>query len=87
MQIMPKTALGTFGVEPQRLWDPTTNIYVGTAYLRKLANRFNGQIPVVLAAYNAGPTRVARGGRLPAETYAYIHCVRHWHGFYRIRYR
>ena len=75
MQLMPATAIGTFGVHPDRLFTPAVNIDTGTAYLRLLANRYRGQTNKVLGAYNAGPSRVDSGKRLPQETIAYIRCV------------
>jgi hypothetical protein len=42
----------------------------GTAYLRWLHQRYG--FPKMFAAYNAGPGRVEQGGRLPAETRAYV---------------
>ena len=82
MQILPQTAQDTFGVRPEYLWDPAINISVGTAYLRLLANRYKGNTLNVIAAYNAGPTRIDRRRKLPRETRGYIHCVRRWHPVY-----
>jgi soluble lytic murein transglycosylase-like protein len=82
MQVLPRTALATFGVRPSLLWDPMTNIHVGTAYLRMLATRYQGNASNVIAAYNAGPTRVDRGSRLPRETRRYRTCVRRWYAVY-----
>ena len=82
MQVLPRTAKGTFGVRPARLWEPETNIDVGTAYLRRLAGRYRGDTADVIAAYNAGPTRVDGRSRLPRETRLYARCVRYWHGQY-----
>ena len=82
MQVLPRTALETAGVPPSRLWDPMTNIHVGTAYLRVLANRYPGNASNVIAAYNAGPTRIDRGRQLPRETRRYRACVRRWYGAY-----
>jgi soluble lytic murein transglycosylase-like protein len=82
MQILPQTAWGTFGVQSENLWNPAINISVGTAYLRLLANRYNGNTLNVIAAYNAGPTRVDRRRKLPRETRGYIRCVRRWHPVY-----
>ena len=82
MQVLPQTAWGTFGVRPENLWDPAINISVGTAYLRLLANRYNGNTLNVIAAYNAGPTRGDRRRKLPRETRGYIRCVRRWHPVY-----
>jgi soluble lytic murein transglycosylase len=82
MQVLPQTAWGTFGVRSENLWDPAINISVGTAYLRLLANRYNGNTLNVIAAYNAGPTRVDRRRKLPRETRGYVRCVRRWHPVY-----
>lgn len=82
MQVLPRTALGTFGVRPEHLWDPAINISVGTAYLRLLANRYHGKALNVIAAYNAGPTRVDSRLNLPRETRRYIQCVRLWQPVY-----
>lgn len=46
------------------------NIMAGTAYLRWLHKRYG--FPRMFAAYNAGPGRVEQGGKLPAETRAYV---------------
>ena len=42
------------------LFDPEYNLLIGTTYLRMLTDRFGGDAYLVLAAYNMGPTRVAR---------------------------
>lgn len=79
MQLMPGTwremrAAFRLGLDPH---DPRDNILAGTAYLRAMYERFG--YPGLFAAYNAGPTRYARhlatGGRLPAETVAYVAAV------------
>jgi soluble lytic murein transglycosylase-like protein len=76
MQLMPATwrdmrALLGLGADP---FDPRDNILAGTAYLRLMYDRFG--YPGLFAAYNAGPARyaehLASGGRLPAETRAYV---------------
>lgn len=76
MQVMPATAWGEFGVESGRLFVPEVNVDVGTAYLRRLADRFDGDFERTVAAYNAGPGRVGSGRALPAETRRYLACVR-----------
>lgn len=77
MQVMPATwtelrARYGFGRDP---YDPRDNIHAGTAYLREMYDRY-GNIPAMLAAYNAGPARyddyIQRGRTLPAETRAYV---------------
>ncbi|MGG1877711.1 lytic transglycosylase domain-containing protein [Paenibacillus cisolokensis] len=84
MQLMDGTARG-LGVSDS--FDPVQNIDGGTRYLSNLLQRFGGEIAVALAAYNAGPTRVASLGIttdeelmaslhvLPAETQAYVQKV------------
>jgi soluble lytic murein transglycosylase-like protein len=71
MQLMPDTA-DRFGVG--NVWDPRENIEGGTAYLRWLIQEFDGQLPRVLAAYNAGEGAVTRHGGVPPypETIEYI---------------
>jgi soluble lytic murein transglycosylase-like protein len=51
-------------------FDARNNIMAGAAYLHWLHERYG--FPRMFAAYNAGPGRVAEGGRLPAETRAYV---------------
>ncbi|MDF7674598.1 lytic transglycosylase domain-containing protein [Acetobacteraceae bacterium ESL0709] len=51
-----KRHLGT--VTSVSLLDPQTNIILGSFYAADLMTRFNGVLPYVLAAYNAGPTRI-----------------------------
>jgi len=66
MQLMPKTAryvskkhkLGH--ISSLGLFLPTNNIGLGTWYLSDLLKRFDKQLPLAIAAYNAGPTRVKR---------------------------
>jgi soluble lytic murein transglycosylase-like protein len=72
MQVMPATygelaQQHKLGADP---FDARNNILAGTAYLRWLHKRYG--YPKMFAAYNAGPGRVERGGRLPAETRAYV---------------
>jgi soluble lytic murein transglycosylase-like protein len=70
MQLMPATARELGVVCP---FEPRENVLSGTRYLRKLHNRF-GSWPRALAAYHAGPRRVA-AGRVPAETRRYVRRV------------
>jgi soluble lytic murein transglycosylase-like protein len=67
MQLMPATARRLGVVCP---FDPRENVLGGTRYLRRLRDRF-GSWPQALAAYHAGPTRVAEG-RIPGETRRYV---------------
>jgi soluble lytic murein transglycosylase-like protein len=68
-QLMPGTARG-LGVDPH---DPLQNLAGGARYLRDQLDRF-GSVDLALAAYNAGPNRVAQAGGVPriAETTAYV---------------
>jgi soluble lytic murein transglycosylase len=64
MQLMPATAtqlgqrLGLPAPLPALTADPDLNVRLGTAYLRGLLDRFDGALPLAIAAYNAGPARV-----------------------------
>ena len=71
MQLMPGTAKELGVVCP---FDPRENVFAGTRYLQHLHERF-GNWPDALAAYNAGPERVARRERLPKETQRYVRNV------------
>jgi hypothetical protein len=71
MQLMPETARHV-GIDNP--FDPRENILGGTKYLRSLVERFNGNTAKAVAAYNAGPTVVARRGGIPPyrETQGYV---------------
>lgn len=71
MQLIPDTA-ARFGVS--RPYDPEQNIRGGMAYLRWLMAYFEGNVPLVAAAYNAGEGAVNRYRGVPpyAETRAYV---------------
>ena len=83
MQVMPATAR-RFGVlEKQALQLPETNLEVSAAYLKTLQKRFGLDLPLVLAAYNAGEGAVERHGRrIPpyAETRDYVQRVLQHYG-------
>ncbi len=73
MQLMPATAL-RFGVRHSELYEPARNLEAGTRYLSWLVQRYEADLPKVLAAYNAGEGAVARYGGVPPfrETRNYI---------------
>jgi soluble lytic murein transglycosylase-like protein len=85
MQLMPKTA-ASLGVEDPLA--PDENVDGGVRYLRSMMDRF-GDLPLALAAYNAGPTAVVRYGGVPPyrETRDYVTRVlnyyRAYHGDFR----
>jgi soluble lytic murein transglycosylase-like protein len=72
-QLMPGTAQ-TLGVNPD---DPMANLEGGARYLSEQLDRFGGDIEKALAAYNAGPGRVAQAGGVPRirETQTYVSAV------------
>ncbi|HVR42649.1 MAG TPA: lytic transglycosylase domain-containing protein [Thermoanaerobaculia bacterium] len=71
MQLMPATAR-RFGVTDS--FDPNANIHAGTRYLRWLLDRFEGDVRLALAGYNAGEGNVAKYDGVPPfrETVEYI---------------
>jgi soluble lytic murein transglycosylase-like protein len=75
MQILPATAT-RLGVKD--IFDPAQNIDAGTRYLRDLMARYQGDLVLTLAAYNAGPGAVQRYGRVPPynETISYLRAIR-----------
>jgi soluble lytic murein transglycosylase-like protein len=75
MQLMPATAAT---LQVQDSFHPENNIDGGVRYLRYLMNLFNGNLPLVLAAYNAGENTVIRyNNRVPPyqETQTYVRRV------------
>jgi hypothetical protein len=54
MQLMPATARALENVSRQALWNPNTNIRLGTRYIHRLVNHYDLDAELALAAYNAG---------------------------------
>lgn len=77
MQLMPGTARD-MGV--QNPYDPVENIRAGVRYLKMLLNRYEGNVPRALAAYNWGMGNLEqKSSQMPAETIRYVDKVmRHY---------
>jgi soluble lytic murein transglycosylase-like protein len=74
MQLMPDTA-GQLGVEDA--FDPKQNIDGGARFLKQLLDKYKGDLPLALGAYNAGPSTVDQTGKVPdiPETRDYVAAI------------
>ncbi|MBW2634401.1 MAG: lytic transglycosylase domain-containing protein, partial [Deltaproteobacteria bacterium] len=72
MQLMPVTAKSLGVIDS---FDPEDNINGGVMYFRRLLDRFDGDVTLALAAYNAGSRYVRKYGGVPPfrQTRTYIH--------------
>jgi peptidoglycan lytic transglycosylase len=106
MQVMPPTgaqlarAHGPAGFRRGNLTAPEVNLHLGAAFFVEMSARYDGELPLVLSAYNAGPTRASRWRRYPeaadplrfteripfVETRGYVKNVRRNMGLYRALY-
>ena len=82
MQLMPPTAkelAQKLGRPHASSYDPEFNVTAGALYLRKMLNKYDGDLRLALAAYNAGPGNVdkwtKRGGKLPTRSMEYVELV------------
>lgn len=82
MQLMPETAER---LQVKDIHDPRENIFGGVRYLRMLANMFNGDLSLTVAAYNAGEGAVLTHGGIPpyAQTRDYVVKVTKFYRRYR----
>ena len=106
MQVMPPTgaelarAHGPNGFTRESLTRPEVNLHLGAAFFVDMSRRYDDELPLVLSAYNAGPTRATRWRRYPeasdplrfteripfTETRGYVKSVRRNLGLYRVLY-
>ncbi|MCB9538464.1 MAG: lytic transglycosylase domain-containing protein [Myxococcales bacterium] len=83
MQLLPRTARGIQSLRNDAsaptpdLFDPGTNVELGSWYVHALQTRFGGQLPLVAAAYNAGPTSLLGWfrGRKSAEVDVFVETI------------
>jgi soluble lytic murein transglycosylase len=75
MQLMPETARD---MQINNPYDPEENIEAGTRYLRFLLDKFDDNLTLALAAYNAGPGKIEKSGGVPPfpETKKFVRKVK-----------
>ncbi len=82
MQIMPENFQSLSIDDP---FDPAQNILGGTCYLKKMMDRYDNNLTLALAAYNAGPTAVDKYRKIPPyeETQTYVRKVMTFYSEYK----
>ena len=91
--VSKKGAMGLMQIMPENLpllniddpFDPWENVMGGAAYLKAMLERFSGQLPLALAAYNAGPAAVEKYNDIPPypETRRYVRRVMKYFNLYK----
>ena len=79
LQVMPHVAWEEYEVSAEKLFDPDVNIRVGLTVMKSLLQRFDQNVDLSLAAYNAGPSKVVEAGyRVPPikQTQEYVKRVK-----------
>ena len=62
LQVMPHVAREEYDVSAEKLFDPEVNIRIGLTFMKSLLRRFDHNLDLSLAAYNAGPSKVIEAG-------------------------
>jgi len=90
MQVMPTTAnqmARRIGYDAGSLYDPTANIEYGQSFIEAMrgSSATQGQLPKIIAAYNAGPLPVARWSYMaPADPLLWIESIPYWETRYYV---
>ncbi|MEZ5539879.1 MAG: lytic transglycosylase domain-containing protein [Pseudomonadales bacterium] len=84
MQLMPSTA-GQYSLGMQQIYNPQRNIDAGVRHLAYLKTLFPGNLPFVVAAYNAGENNVVKYNGIPPfpETQDYVKKIAHSHNIFK----
>ncbi len=86
MQIMPRTAIGEYGIEPDLLWNPRINVRLGLHFLGRLIKRYRGRVDLALSYYNGGSAvGTLPNARVIPATYKYVARVQRLERKYRMQ--